>query len=132
MIDHAAIMQAVGQVITASGSFPRILWPNRDGLPEKPFLILELRPKAIRDETLRQTAAVWSGEIIGTVVTDLNRYETEGQALIGARAALVPSGTRLTITGGAKILVPGHPLPKGGYRDGADYRLQLSIPIQSD
>lgn len=132
MIDHAAIMHAVGQIITASGSFPRILWPNRDGLPEKPFLILELRPKAIRDETLRQTAAMWSGEIIGTVVTDLNRYETEGQALVGDLAALFPSGTRLTITGGAQVLVQGHPQPKGGYRDGADYRLQLSIPLQSD
>lgn len=132
MIDLNAVTKAVGQVIIASGAFPRILWTNRDGLPEKPFLIAELRTKTITDPTLDQAAPQWTGEFTGTIVTDLNQFDAEGAALIGQLAALFPSGSRLTLSTGQKVMIAGHPSPLPGYRDGADYRLQLSIPLQSD
>ena len=131
MIDLAEVLKALGQVITGSGLFPRIVWQNRDGLPAKPFLIVELLPGPIRDDTLSQTAPTWSGSLLCTVVMDLNRYDAEGRAMIGQLAALFPAGERHSIPGGA-VMIAGHPRPLPGYRDGADYRLQLSIPLKSD
>ena len=131
MIDLNEVMKALGEVITASGDFPRIAWPNRDGLPEKPFLIVELLPGPITDPTLSQAAPTWKGQVMATIVVALNTYDDAGQAMIGQLAALFPSGSRLTIPGG-KVRIAGHPRPLPGYRAGSDYRLQLSIPLQSD
>ena len=131
MIDLNEVTKALGQVITGSGLFPRIVWQNRDSLPEKPFLIVELLPGPIIDRTLRQDSPHWSGSLLCTVVMDLNRYDAEGRAMIGQLAGLFPAGGRHTVPGGS-VLVAGHPRPLPGYRDGADYRLQLSIPLKSD
>ena len=132
MIDLALVTKAVGQVITASGAFPRVVWPNRDGLPDRPFLVVELLPGPITDATARQAAPTWTGSVVASVVIDLNQFETPGHALAGQLAALFPSGSRLTLDDGAKLLISGHPRVTPGYRDGADYRIPVSIPLSSD
>lgn len=132
MIDLADAMKVLGQAVIASDLFPRILWPNRAALMERPFLAMELRSGLIRDPTLGLDAPTWTGELIATAVTEADTFDTEALAQIAALAALFPAGSRFTMASGGKLLIAGHPRPLPGYRDGSDFRLQLSIPIQSD
>lgn len=132
MIDQADITKALGQVIVASGQFPRVVWANRDAAPDKPYLVLNLRPVGISDPTIAQTSPKWSGALQGTIVTGLNEFDTAAQAQCKALAELFPSGTRYMLTGGQKIVIAGHPSAGVGYRDGADYRMPVTIQLRSE
>lgn len=132
MIDLSDVMKVLGEVIIAADAFPRILWPNRAELIERPFLALELRPGIIRDQTIGMDGPVWNGDLIATAVIPVDTYETDARSDLAAVAALFPAGSRLTLASGVALLVSGHPRQLPGYRDGSDYRLQLSVPLQSD
>jgi hypothetical protein len=132
MIDQSDILKICGQAIVASGQFPRIVWPNSASLPAKPYVVIELRPRDIQDRTLRQTAPVWAGTLTATIVTALDKFDTEAQTLAKAMAELFPAASRLTLTSGQRIAVSDHPTPTGGYRDGADWRQPVNIPLRAD
>lgn len=132
MIDENEILKAVGQIITASGLFPRIVWANKDAIPERPYLAVSLVPVQVTDETLGLSLPMWSGFVSATVVTGLDEYDTAGKALLKQMGDLFPGATRITMTSGRRLLVSAHPQPLPPYRDGADYRLPIRIPLRTD
>lgn len=132
MIDQSDILKVCGQTLIGGG-FTRIVWPNSDALPAKPYLVAELRPRDIQDATLGQTSPQWAGTFVVTVVTNLDQFDTEAQSIARTIAGLFPSATRLNLTFDDVIVIAGHPSTAGsGYRDGADWRLPVNVPLRSD
>lgn len=132
MIDQSEILKVCGQTLIGAG-ITRIVWPNADALPAKPYVVMELRPRDIQDRTLEQTAPVWSGTLAITVVTALDQFDTEAQTLVRTIAGLFPAASRLFISFDGYVAISGHPSQAGpGYRDGADWRTTVNIPLRSD
>lgn len=132
MIDENEILLAVGQIITGSAIFPRIVWANKDSIPERPYLALSLVPVQVTDDTLGLSLPVWSGFLSATVVTGLDEYDTAGKALLKQLGDLFPGASRIAMATGQQLLVSAHPQPLPPYRDGADYRLPIRIPLRTD
>lgn len=132
MIDQSDILRVCGETLMGGG-IARIAWPNANALPAKPYVVLELRPRDIEDRTLEQTAPVWSGTLVVTIVTALDKFDTEAQALARTIAEMFPSASRLFLPYGDHILVAKHPSVAGsGYRDGPDWRLPVNIALRSE
>jgi hypothetical protein len=132
MIDENEIMQAVGEIIIASGQFPRIVWANKDSIPARPYLALSLVPTGVTDDTMAKSLPVWRGFLSATIVTGLDEFETAGRALQVQLGNLFPAAMRVTMASGRRLLVPDHPQTLPPYRDGTDYRLPIRIPLRTD
>lgn len=132
MIDLTDVRDTVGQVVADSGLFPRRSWSNKDSTLEKPYLVLNLVSSQIADATLAQTSPVWTGMLMATVVTGLDEFDTVALGMVKDLAELFPSATRMTLAGGGKTIVSGHPQPQPGYRDNSYFRTPVSIPLRSE
>lgn len=132
MIDETLIIKALGEIIIASGLFPRIAWAGRNADQTLPYLSVSLVPVQIADQTLAQDNPIWTGFLEAQIVTGLDQFETAGITLRRQLAGLFQSGDRLLLDDGVIMMIKGHPQPKTPYRDGPNQRMPLQINLTSD
>lgn len=132
MISASDVEKPLSEAIVASGLFPRVAWANKDFVSERPYIAVMLVPTVVVDGTMAKTNESWTGFLQITAVTAAGQFETDGRAILANAGGLFAAGTRLTMPNGHKVLIYDHPQHSPPYRDGADYRQPLRIPLRTE
>jgi hypothetical protein len=103
---------------------------NRDSLPAKPYVALEVVRVSKTDDTLRGGHTRALGFVQATVVTDRGAFDSEALCLADEVERALPYGTRITITG-ATITILKPPFTGQGFPDGPDWRVPVRIDYEA-
>lgn len=106
-----------------------IVLENRDSIPERPYLTLEVAPTSRTNPTVdaEPRAMISRGKIYIGVVTEAGQFAKPGRQIADEVDALLPYGLRISLTGGSLLIRKPVDILQG-YRDGADWR----TPVVAD
>lgn len=122
----AEIVNGLGKRLAGTTGLPEIVWPNRDGMPELPYVVFDFVPVSAFDETLTGGGTINRGYMVATVVGALNSFQTSALAMSEAIKARFAYGLRIT-EGTATITITAPPRALSGYRDGANWRAPVRV-----
>jgi hypothetical protein len=106
----------------------RVIWENRDSIPARPYIVLEIVRLPPRDRTVEGTRRERRGYLQATVVSELDEFAGPGLAIAAEIEVLFPKG-QIAVSGEAiTILNPPH--IGQGYRDGPDWRTPVRIDYE--
>ena len=125
------ISNALCQTIVDAMPDTRFVLENRDSLPDRPFIALEVVRVSKTDDTLGGGFVRARGFVQATVVTKTDTFATEALRLADCVEASLPYGARLTITGG-DITIAKQPFTGQGFRDGLDWRVPVRIDYEAE
>ncbi len=125
-----AIQSALLTRISGVGSGLPPAWPNRDYSDPRPYLEILPRIADRADETLKGTALRETGRLAVNVVVEVDSGTVAANTWAAIVAALFPKGLRLAFTGG-EIVVHRPVDVRGGFRDGADWKVPIVIHYEA-
>jgi hypothetical protein len=108
----------------------RILEENRDGLPLRPYLVLDVVPVSRTDNTLRGGLAIRRGFLQVTVVTEAGSYAFDALTIAAEVEEAFTYGLRLP-AGGGEIVITKPPETGQGFRDGPDWRVPVRVDYEA-
>lgn len=130
-MNHAAIENALGQRLAAMASVPPIVWPAKDAIPAKPYLVFQHAATSKTDPTMQGELEISDGVATVTVVTTIGAFATEANEIADAVASHFPKGLRLAIIGGGSIVITKPSETTQPFRDGPDWRQPVRINYTS-
>ncbi|MDK3016549.1 phage tail terminator-like protein [Pseudodonghicola flavimaris] len=128
-VDAADILNALGQHLLTMADCPPVIWPNKKpaALPDKPYLVAQIAGKNTARRAVSNGAKATTGQLIVTVVHDLDGYSTAADRLAQSVADQFDLDTPIPATGG-QIRLRQEPTVVDGYSDDVSWRVPVVIP----
>lgn len=127
-MNEADIAERLERFIVEGLPTRRVLLENRDGIPAKPYLTVEVAPTSRTNPTTDASpeALVSSGKVYVTVVDLAGGFAKGSRQIADEVVTLFPYGLRISLTGG-RLLIRKPADVLQGYRDGPDWRVPVVI-----
>jgi hypothetical protein len=132
MTDMPTIKDTINSIIGANAAeFPRVTYANQITDFALPYVVLQVVPTGQNDPTLMQTAPVWTGFLMATVVSDIDAFDMDADTMARDLATLFPPATRQTMSDGNTLLFSDQPQFLEPMRDGMRWRTAVRINLQT-
>lgn len=149
MITLAQIDQAICEAVTSVSAVAalgdaRLAFPDIVSDPPRPFVLIDHVPTEWTDRTVTGGSTVASGYVDASVVFSLipganipavNARSSRPSAndLADAIIAAFPKGRRIDVGFWCLVISePSKPVARGGFKDGADWRVPVRITYQTE
>jgi hypothetical protein len=108
-----------------------VLLENRDYIPERPYITVEVAPTSRTNRTVdaEPRATVSRGRVYLSVVAETGNFAKPARQIADEILALLPYGLRISLTG-ATILITKPADMLQGYRDGPDWRQPIVVEYE--
>ncbi len=108
-----------------------VLLENRDYIPERPYITVEVAPTSRTNTTVdaEPRATVSRGRVYLSVVAEAGSFAKPARQIADEILALLPYGLRISLTG-ATILIRKPADMLQGYRDGPDWRQPIVVEYE--
>lgn len=106
----------------------RVIWENRDAIPQRPYIVLEVVRLPPIDRTTDGSLKTRRGYVQATVVSEVDEFANPGLLISGEIEALFPKGQ--IVIGGNAITIKNPPHISQGFRDGPDWRTPVRIDYE--
>ena len=119
------------RTLHVAGSLEVIL-ENRDSIPPRPYIVMQLVPTGRADETMKGTPSqvTETGFMTATVVAESGEFAEAADEIADTICALFPKALRIEATSGmVTIMKPAETLQ--GFSDGPDWRLPVRIDYEA-
>jgi hypothetical protein len=107
-----------------------VIWENRDSIPARPYIALEVVRLAPRDRTVSATKTEFAGFLQASVVAELDQFANPSLEMAEEIAGLFPTGQSIP-AGDVTITIMKPPHIQQGYRDGPDWRTPVKIDYEA-
>ncbi len=101
----------------------KLVPPNQDDVPVKPYLTLDVVPTRRENKSLNGGIEMAMGFCQITLVSETNEDESQVLAMAQQIAGAFPHRLRVT----PELLLVDPPMIQNGYRDGPDWRTPIRI-----
>lgn len=126
---EAQISDALCRRLVDALPMRRIVLENRDSIPARPYVVVEIVRVSKTDATLDGTAPTHRGFLQATVVSDTDDWANPGLEIAEEVAAVFPYTLRIAAgTGEITILKP--PQVEQSFRDGPDWRTPVRVDYE--
>lgn len=109
----------------------RIVLENRDSIPARPYIVLEIVRVSKTDATLDGAQPIHRGFLQATVVSDTDAWANTGLDIAEEVAAVFPYGQRFA-AGGGEITIKKPPQVEQAFRDGPDWRTPVRVDYEAE
>lgn len=127
---EADISDALCRHLVEAMPLARFVLENRNSLPRKPYIALEVVRVSKTDDTLGGGFSRALGFVQATVVAPTDTFANDALNLAAEVEAAIPYGTRISITDGV-ITILRPPFTGQGFRDGPDWRVPVRIDYEA-
>lgn len=125
------IETAIGQHLADMFDCPPIAWPNKDFVPDLPYIEFRHAPNERYDDTADCSGAVQLGIALATVVSDRDAFSTEANDIAQDIADRFPKGLRIA-AGSGNVLI-NQPCAFGSpFVDGVYWRQPVTIRYMTE
>jgi hypothetical protein len=107
-----------------------VLLENRDSLPARPYVVVELVRVGKTDSTLNGGKAIHRGFLQATVVSKLDVFAGEGLEIAEEVAAVFPYALRFS-AGDGQVVIWKPPQVEQSFRDGPDWRTPIRVDYEA-
>lgn len=106
----------------------KVIWENRDSIPARPYIVLEVVRLPPIDRTVSGGYTERRGFLQATVVSEIDEFANPGLLIAGEIEALFPKGQ--IVIGGNAITIRNPPHIGQSFRDGPDWRTPVRIDYE--
>ena len=126
---EAEISDALCRRLVDALPLRRIVLENRDSIPARPYIVVEVVRVSKTDATLDGTGPTHRGFVQATVVSETDAWANDALNIAEEVAAVFPYGQRLA---NGQITIKKPPQIEQAFRDGPDWRTPVRVDYEAE